>query len=101
MKRDAAPDKRISCSPFLGRVSNANPHFVGSGAAQTQTNIECRVAGQLDVRKGMRPVTFASEAAAVGAGVDVISIAAFDHPIGRWVIYQLTDGKLRAGRNAS
>ena len=101
MKRDASPDKRISCSPFQGRVSSANPHFIAAGAAQTQTNIECRVAGQLDVRKGMRKVTFANEAAAVGAGVDVLAIFSLTHPMGDCIVYQLSDGKMRLGRTAS
>ena len=101
MKNTSAPDKRTSCSPFAGRVSSANPHFIAAGAAQVQTNVECRVAGQLDVRKGMRPVTFANEAASAGAGVDIISISAFAHPVGRWVVYQTSSGLVRAGRNAS
>lgn len=92
---------KIACQPPQGRITNANPHLIGPGATQVQLNMECRFAGQWDVRKGMRPVTFANAAASLGAGVDVIAIGRFKHPTGEFVIYETSTGVVRAGRTAS
>lgn len=43
---------------FQGQVSNADPHDIPVGAAQVQVNVNCVTPGQLQVRGGLRAVTF-------------------------------------------
>ena len=89
----------MDLQPFSGVVTNLNQHYLPPGGAQVQTNITCQTPYQLDVRKGFRPVTFANAAAAIAS--DVIAMTAFERPEARWVVYLLSNGALKAGRNAS
>lgn len=43
---------------FPGLVTNANPHRIPVGATVEQTNCSSPRAGELDVRTGLREVTF-------------------------------------------
>lgn len=82
---------------FMGRVSNASPHLVPLGAGVEQDNIRCQVPGQLDVRPGVRPVTFSNTTTASTAECQTGYF--YNAPIGSSVIYQLSDGTIKFGKS--
>lgn len=43
---------------FGGLINNHDPRDLPPGAAQVQTNINSRTGGELEVRRGLREVTF-------------------------------------------
>lgn len=87
----------LHLAPFKGRMSYLNPHSMPEGSTQTQSNLCCLRPGQLDVRPGCRLVSFANAGSQVSS--DVIAMTSFIHPTGRFVVMQLADGKIRAGRS--
>lgn len=93
------PVKRFNLMQFKGLVTNANPHAIPPGAAQTQTNVVCTVAGQLNVRKGMRPALFGN--AVTGTTHAVISMAEYIRPEANFVVYEDSDGNIKAGRDVT
>lgn len=46
---------------FLGLVNNVDDRSIPPGAAQTQINVTCVRMGELQVRYGVRELTFDSE----------------------------------------
>lgn len=93
------PVKRFNLMEFRGLVTNANPHAIPPGAAQVQTNIVCTIAGQLTVRKGMRPTAFAN--AVTATTHSVIGMVEYIRPEADYVIYQDSAGNIKAGSGAS
>lgn len=54
---------------WAGLVTNASPYILPPGAAAVQENLNCRTPGQLQVRDGMRLLTFGT-----GTGFESVSI---------------------------
>ena len=79
-----------------GRVSNANVHSLPAGAASVQNNIGPYTPGVWKVRPGCRPTSFANSTTA--NTLSVIGCAGFNRPEARWVVYQLSDGRIYSGR---
>lgn len=88
--------KFTNLSPFVGRVSDADPHDIPPGAAQLQVNMTCTRSGILTGRGGMRPISYAATTTAVTQ--NVISVMRLDRPEANWVLYLNTAGVLKAGR---
>ena len=82
---------------WAGRISNASPHMLPLGAAVEQANCRCQVEGQLDVRPGLRPVTFGNAIAATTA--ETISMYAVPADLNELVLYQTSDGAIHVGRS--
>lgn len=93
------PVKRFNVMQFQGLVTNANPHAIPPGAAQVQTNIVCTIAGQLTVRKGMRPTAFAN--ATTATTHSVIGMIEYIRPEANYVVYQDSAGNVKAGSGVS
>lgn len=93
------PIKRINLLQFKGLATNANPHSLPAGAAQVQTNIVCTIAGQLTVRKGMRPTAFIN--AITATTHSVLAMVEHIRPQGDFVVYEDSAGNIKAGRNPS
>lgn len=89
----------MSLRPFVGRVSDSNPHGVPPGAAQLQKNMQCVRGGMLTGRGGMRPISFAATTTASTS--NVIAVTRLDRPEATWVVYLLANGTLRAGRGVT
>lgn len=85
----------ISIDQWAGLVTNASPYSVTSTAAATQVNLQVLSPGQLTVRPGLQPVSFAAH---VGS-TDTIR-RAFWHPDGH-VVYQSADGAVRVATGPS
>ena len=94
-----APRQIVAIDQWRGLYTNADPHDLHPGASAEQTNIEIRSPGVLQVRKGIRPVTFAN---AISSTTDeVIAMTAYHRPEAEWVLYELSSGLLKAGRGAT
>lgn len=81
---------------FKGLMTNASPHTIPIDASTQQNNVRCQEIGQLDVRPGIRPVTFAN--ATTASTAEVQSGYFYHGPIADFVVYQLSDGIIKAGR---
>lgn len=79
-----------------GRVSNANIHSLPAGAASVQNNIGPYTPGVWKVRPGCRPTTFANSTTA--NTLSVVGNCGFRRPEAFWIVYQLSDGLIKAGR---
>lgn len=84
---------------FRGLITNADPHDIGVGASQEQTNMQCLVAGQIQCRGGNRPVIFANGVAQVQQ--QVIGLFYFATPSNDWAIFQDASGAIRVGQQAA
>lgn len=93
------PNYAVGIDEFRGLVTNADPHDLPAGAAQAQTNLQCLVPGKLTVRGGLVPVAYANATSATAS--NMISMFGTHRPGGEWVLYQLADGTLHAGRSPS
>lgn len=90
---------KIAIRQWSGRYSNSDAHDNPPGAAQSQSNLQCLIPGRLDVRGGLVPCTFANTQANTTS--NVISMYAAHRPADEWVVYQLADGSIHAGRTPS
>jgi hypothetical protein len=93
------PIVRTGVEKWQGQVSNASPHQLSPGAAQSQLNCRTNVLGQLDVRPGVQPVEFNNGVAS--ATTNVIALSFYDADLQDYLIYQTDDGKIKAGANPS
>lgn len=84
---------------FKGLITNADPHDIGPAAAVIQDNLQCKSAGQLQCRKGVRPGGFAN--AEPPSDAAVISAAYYQRPEADWIVYHLADGSIKTGRSFS
>ena len=48
----------VEIKDFRGMASNFDPNDISPGTSQVQTNVNGLQRGQLEVRRGMREVTF-------------------------------------------
>lgn len=55
------PDQTIYMQDFPGLVNNLDPRQLPPGVAQVQVNAGCVVQGRLDVRGGLKIITFDPE----------------------------------------
>lgn len=94
------PRRRIDIRSFSGLVTNADPFDLPEGAATLMQNCHPVIAGKLTARKGHTAVTF-SNAASASSGNDVMAMYFYPSVIADWVIYELTDGTIKAGRAPS
>lgn len=53
-------EKRVVLSDFPGMIDNEDPQDIPAGAASTQINLDSRVIGRLQVRRGFRRLNFDS-----------------------------------------
>lgn len=84
---------------WKGLLTNASAHSVGPGYTVSQDNICCLAPGRLDVRAGLQPIAFSGVTPSGSASV--ISVAKYDRPEARWILYERTDGALKAIRSGS
>jgi len=91
------PETTSRVKLWAGRISNASPHMLPLGAAVEQANVRCQVEGQLDVRPGLRPVSFAN---GIAATTDEI-IVCYQVPgdLTDVVLYETSGGALKMGRS--
>lgn len=82
-----------------GRLSNADPHDLPVGGAQVQTNWQSLVPGVLSGRGGMRALSFANTTTA--STNEVISQYTLHTAKTDFIVYQLSDGTLKAGSSPS
>ncbi len=80
---------------WLGRVSNRNRHADPSSPTEFE-NCQTIVPGELDVRKGMIPVSF--ENATTPSTANIISAYRFERPEAELIVYENADGELHSGR---
>lgn len=88
----------VAYTEFGGLVTNADPRDIGLGAMRAE-NISLVTPGQLDSRKGHRPVSFANDV--TSDNTTVFAMARYETPIDKFVVYLSSDGEIRAGRGAS
>lgn len=93
------PDPIITADSFGGIYTNVTPNAIKAGAAQDQKNMRSQIAGQLDVRGGLKPASFTN--ATTATTQSIIAIYQSPTPIGAVVIYETTDGAVRIGRTPS
>jgi hypothetical protein len=89
---------RILINEWPGRESNKSPHLKPTGA-QEADNVVVFCPGELRVRPGMRPVTFANAISAVTD--EVIVMSRFQHALGEFVLYETSAGAIKIGRDPS
>lgn len=89
----------MKITQWLGRLSNADPHDIPPGGAQLQNNWQCLVPGVLSGRAGMRAVTFSNSTTA--STNEIIGQYTFHTPRADFVVYQLSDGTVKAGSSPS
>lgn len=82
---------------WAGQISNASPHMLPLGAAVSQVNARCQVEGELSVRPGTQLVTF-DNAIADAAG-EVIAMYSLPGEVNDVLLYELSDGSVKAGRS--
>lgn len=58
----APPQGQVKISDFTGLVNNVDPRDLPPGAADNQVNACCVKVGELQVRLGLRELTFEGEA---------------------------------------
>lgn len=54
------PDNKVSIDNFPGMIEAADDGDIPDGASSFQVNVGSRIAGQLDTRRGVRPMQFES-----------------------------------------
>lgn len=96
---DRQPLAVVRFGDFTGQVSSIDPHDLPKGAMVSQINMTCEIAGQLACRKGTRPISFDNGITSTSA--EVIGVTYFRRPEADWIIYQDTDGNIKAGRTPS
>lgn len=95
-----SPRRRMDIKDFGGLVTNADPFDLPAGSAVTMQNCHPLVPGQLTARKGHGAVAFSNNASA-STGNDVMAMYFFPSVIADWIIYELSDGSIKAGRAPS
>jgi hypothetical protein len=96
------PETTARTKVWSGRISNASPHMLPLGAAVDQNNVRCQTEGQLDVRPGLKPVTFNNpipDAIVAVPTTEIIAMYQVPGELSELVLYQLSDGTLRMGLN--
>ena len=87
----------IVIDKWAGLVTNASPYAIPPGAAVTQVNLQCIRPGELQVRPGVNPITFASH---TGSTASVVSM--FRLPVAtETILYQGADGSIRIAKGPS
>lgn len=82
---------------FRGLVTNEDSHDLAPGEMQVQKNLQIFSKGKAQVRKGMVPLSF--ENAAARSTAQIIAAAYFRVPGADIILYEDSDGNLKAGRN--
>ncbi len=93
------PQTTSATSEFGGLNKNLSPHKTPLGKAVTATNVRCQNVGQLDVRKGLAPTSFANATSAVSYAI--ISMCRFPRPDAEFIVYEDANGAIHAGRTLS
>lgn len=84
---------------WKGLYTNVNPHDTPPGTTVSQDNIATTTPGILSTRRGIVPLNYAGFTSA--GSNDIMSMFKFDTQIAAWVIYELTNGTLKAIRNGA
>jgi hypothetical protein len=87
----------VIISDWAGRVSNSDARSLPPGAAQIQANLQCIVPGILSCRGGMLPTAFSNEQS--DSAYSIIFMYSAHRAEGDYIVYQTSDGAIRAGRN--
>lgn len=89
------PETTSRTRVWAGRISNASPHMLPLGAAVEQVNCRCQAEGQLDVRPGLKPVTFANAITAVTD--EIFAMYQVPGELTDVVLYETSGGALKMG----
>ena len=82
---------------FAGLLTSASAFALPGQYAQVQQNMTTTVPGQLTVRKGHAAAIF--ENAITSTTDEVIAMYTYPRPEATLVVYELSDGLVKAGRN--
>ncbi len=88
----------FSYTQFGGLVTNSDPRDIQSGAVRME-NVTPVTLGQISSRKGHAAVTFLNDQES--EEVQILALYRHETPVRKYVIYQGSDGTIRAGRDAS
>lgn len=81
----------IPITKWAGLVTNASQYAIPPGAAVEQVNLQCLVPGQLTVRPGMTPVTFANPSTSTTA---IVRAFRYQHGSSEHIVYQDAQGNI-------
>lgn len=90
------PMKGISVTDFPGLESDRNPHV----SPPTPVSVlNTRLATELGVRKGLKPVTFSNDTS--DTAYSIIGMFGLHGPEAEILVYQDSNGSIKIGKNPS
>lgn len=96
MAQDPDSKSALQIDDWKGLFTNASPHSVPLGGAQTAVNVWLGVPGELRTRPAFGLATYAN--ATSKSTDDGIAIAAFESNNGRFILWETTNGDVKAGQ---
>lgn len=87
----------IQITTWAGLATNASPYSIPPGAAVTQVNLQVLVPGEVSVRPGSAPMTFATHS---GASAPIRSVIRYPSNT-EAIVYQNAQGNIFVARGLS
>jgi hypothetical protein len=94
---DAERLTMVRMEDWRGQNSNAAPTAIRPGFLRYLENLTAEKPGELAGRRGNVPVDFANDAA--DSAYDILSMMRLHVPEANWILYQDSNGQIKAGRD--